>query len=295
MRKQFSEDVHLESTISSKRKATSSVQGATKAGRAAKVSTPGIATPRYIGDDDSREPSEVPDELNKVIARKVQNFDISSFPYTLPPSVIDRVSRYFQPEQERDFTALSLKADHHNRPLWVNGCGKLIFESFHPLAPRLQDFLITIAEPMSRPAFLHEYRLMTQSLYAAVSVGVNTKDIMKTLDRFLKNRMPPNVIKYITHCGKTYGKVKIVLRNNKYFVETADPVVLRMLLKNPVIGQCRVQGDEEITTSAPTMAGLAIPGTKDAAGVREAEGLDESRSSRKKQDKTRRQRRYMLH
>jgi len=269
--------------MSSKRKATSFVQGATKAGRASKVSTPGPATPRSVGNDDSHEPSAVPDELNKVIARNVQKFDISSFPYMLPPGVIDTASRYFQPEQKRDFTALSLKPDHHNRPLWIDGCGKLIFESFHPLTPQVQNFLITIAEPTSRPTFLHEYRLTTQSLYAAVSVGLNSKDIIKTLDLFLKNKMPPNVIKYITHCGKSYGKVKIVLRNNKYFVETADPVVLQKLLKDPEIGPCRVQGAEEITTSAPTMAGLAIAGTKDAAGVREAEGLDKSKPN---QDQT---------
>ncbi len=263
--------------MSSKRKATYLVKGATKAGRASQISIPGPATPRNVVIDDSYEPSEVPDELNKVIGRNVQKFDISSFPYTLSPGIIDTASRYFQPEQERDFTALSLKPDHHNRPLWIDGWGKLYFETFHPIAPQVQDFLITIAEPTSRPRFLHEYRLTTQSLYAAVSVGLDSKDIIKTLDRFLKNKMPPNVIEYITYCGKSYGKVKIVLRNNKYFVETGDPIVLQILRKDPEIGPCQVEGEEVLTISAPTMAGLAIAGTKDAVFVREAEGRDKSR------------------
>ncbi|KAI9754716.1 MAG: hypothetical protein M4579_004563 [Chaenotheca gracillima] len=264
--------------MSSKRKTTSSHQGAHKAGRASKASTPGPATPRNVSTDDSFQPSDVPDELKKAIARNVQKFDISSFPYMLPPRAIDSASSHFQPEQRRDFTALPLKPDHQNRPLWIDGWGKLIFESFHPLASRVQDFLITIAEPLSRPSFMHEYRLTTHSLYAAVSIGLSSKDIMKTLDLFLKNQMPPNVVEYITHCGKSYGKVKIVLRDNKYLVETADPAILQMLLKDPEIGPCRVEGAEKITTSAPTMAGLAIAGTKDAAGVREAEGLDKSKS-----------------
>ncbi|TVY93452.1 General transcription and DNA repair factor IIH helicase subunit [Lachnellula willkommii] len=194
----------------------------------------------------------------------------------LPPGVTDTASIYFQPAQKRDFTDLQLKPDHHNRPLWIDGWGNLTLESFHPLASRVQDFLITIAEPISRPAFLHEYRLTTHSLYAAVSVGLGPRDIISTIDVFLKNRMPPNIVRYITHCGKSYGKVKIVLRNNKYFLETTDPAVLQMLLKDPEIGPCRVQGAEEITTSAPTMAGLAIAGTKNAAGVREAGGSDKS-------------------
>jgi DNA excision repair protein ERCC-3 len=172
-----------------------------------------------------------------------------------------------------------LKIDHHNRPLWIDGRGKLILESFHPLAPRVQAFLITIVEPTSRPTFLHEYRLTTHSLYAAVSVGLIPEDIINTLDLFLRNKIPPNVTEYFTHCGKSYDKVKVVLRNNKYFVATSDPMVLQMLLKDPEIGPCRVQGAEEIIASAPMMAGLAIAGAKDAAGVREAEGLDNSKSN----------------
>ena len=82
-----------------------------------------------------------------MLGRNAQKFDISAFPYTLSPGIIDAASKYFQPEQERDFTALSLKPDHHKRPLWIDGWGKLYFETFHPLAPQVQDFLITIAEP----------------------------------------------------------------------------------------------------------------------------------------------------
>ncbi|KAI0007222.1 cytochrome P450 [Xylariaceae sp. FL0662B] len=258
--------------MSSKRKATPGVQGANKAGKPSKASTPGLATPRGVNSD-SHEPSEESEELNNVIARNVQKFDISSFPYTLPPGVIDEASRYFQPEQKRDFSALPLKPDHHNRPLWIDGWGKLILENFHPLAPQAQDFLITIAEPTSRPTFLHEYRLTTHSLYAAVSVGLKPKDIIYTLDLFSKNKMPSNVIEYITHCGKSYGKVKMVLKNTKYFLETTDPEILQTLLRDPVIGPCRVHDAEEITTTASAITGLAIAGTKDAAGVREAEAL----------------------
>ena len=263
--------------MSSKRKATTAAGGASKALMASRVSTPGSVSQR--GDDsdlDSDDLSDGPDDLNSAMARNTQKFDISAFPYRLSPGIVDTASRLFRPQQERDFSALLLKPDHHNRPLWIDGWGGLILESFHPLAPRVQDFLITIAEPQSRPTFLHEYKLTTHSLYAAVSIGLNPKDIVNTLDRFLKNQMPPNVVKYITRCGNSYGKVKMVLRDNKYFVETTDLDVLQMLLKDDEIGPCRVQGAQEITTNAPTMSGLAIAGTKEAAGVREAAGLDKS-------------------
>ena len=67
----------------------------------------------------------------------------------LPPGVVDTASEHFKPEQKRDFTALTLKPNHPNRPLWIDGWGNFILESFHPLAPWVQDFLITIAEPTS--------------------------------------------------------------------------------------------------------------------------------------------------
>ena len=259
--------------MSSKRKALSAAQGETKAARASNASTPGPSTPRDNGDN--LEQSEQPSEIRTMIARNVQKFDISAFPYTLSPGVRDIASVFFQSEHGRDFTALRLKPNHKNLPLRIDGSGTLILETFHPLAPRVQDFLITIAEPTSRPTSIHEYRLTTHSLYAAASVGLSPDDIINTLERFLKTEMPPNVIQYIAYRGKSYGKVKLVLRNNKYFVETTDPAILQALLKDPVIGSCRVQGSEQVTTSAPKMAGLVIAGTMEAAGVKEAEGLGE--------------------
>ncbi|KAL8303843.1 hypothetical protein RB594_002924 [Gaeumannomyces avenae] len=229
--------------------------------------TPGWATP-LSGEDEVDEEQVAPDDsLGQAVLKNVGKFDIGAFPYSLPARTLDSAARYFFPEQHRDFTALALKPDHQDRPLRIDGWGKLYLENFHPLAPRVQDFLITVAEPVSRPTFIHEYRLTAHSLYAAVSVGLTPKDILSTLDRFLKNEMPPNVASYVMHCGQSYGKVKLVLRDNKYFVETADPAVLQMLLKDPEIGPCRVMGTEETVTAAPKAGTIAIAGSKEAAGA----------------------------
>src|SRR6478609_1515296 len=80
------------------------------------------------------------------------------------------LSHYFG---NRDFSYLELKPDHKNRPLWIDpNKGLVVLERFSPLAEQATDFLITIAEPHSRPTFLHEYTLTPHSLYAAVSVGL---------------------------------------------------------------------------------------------------------------------------
>ena len=129
---------------------------------------------------------------------------------------------------------------------------------------------------------MHEYKFTNHSLYGAVSAGLNTKDIVTTLERFFKNGLPPNIAEFITACGKSYGKAKLVLRSTKYFLETSDKALLQQLLKDPEINLCRAQGAKTTRTSAPTMAGLAIPGTREAAGMREAEGLNQPISKRQR-------------
>ncbi|KAI9620486.1 hypothetical protein H4Q26_013698 [Puccinia striiformis f. sp. tritici PST-130] len=60
-----------------------------------------------------------------------------------------------------DYQYLALKADHTSRPLYISpnmATRTIILEAFHPLASQAQDFLITIAEPVSRPSHIHEYK-----------------------------------------------------------------------------------------------------------------------------------------
>lgn len=174
---------------------------------------------------------------------------------------------------KRDFSYLAPNPDSANRPLWIDpDKGYIILERFHPLADLATDFLVTIAEPQSRPAFLHEYKITPHSLYAAVSVGLNGEDIISTLDKLLKTELPQTIKEFIRSCTKSYGKVKLVLKSNKYFVESSDADVLQTLLKDSIIGPLRVSDSDEITTvRAPALGGLVIPGTKNAAGAQQAD------------------------
>lgn len=61
----------------------------------------------------------------------------------------DAVSAYFN---GTDFHAVPLKADHAARPLWIAPDGHIFLESFSPIYQQAYDFLIAIAEPVSRYA-----------------------------------------------------------------------------------------------------------------------------------------------
>lgn len=190
----------------------------------------------------------------------------------------DSVTRLFS----SDYTFLAQKPDHRMRPIWVCDDGRIILEAFSPLAAQAQDFLITIAEPVSRPARMHEFKLTAYSLYAAVSVGMETDTILGVLERFSKVTLPERVRKFINECTMAYGKVKLVLKDNRYalllphkgkaqefrcvksqtctvlihicaryFIESTYPDVLKRLLTNADIARARVVRENSDTIAPP--------------------------------------------
>ncbi|EKM78663.1 hypothetical protein AGABI1DRAFT_121098 [Agaricus bisporus var. burnettii JB137-S8] len=167
---------------------------------------------------------------------------------------------------EQDFSWLHLKADHTSRPIWISpDDGHIILEAFSPIAEQAQDFLTAISEPVSRPAFIHEYKLTSYSLYAAVSVGLQTEDIIEV-------PVPDSITSFIRDQTLSYGKVKLVLKHNKYYVESSHPETLQLLLKDRVIREARlfsIQQDNSIkattftTSKAPVKGNLVIPGARE--------------------------------
>ncbi|KAJ7914911.1 P-loop containing nucleoside triphosphate hydrolase protein [Mycena leptocephala] len=183
---------------------------------------------------------------------------------------------------DQDFSWLHLKPDHASRPLWISPeDGHIILEAFSPIAEQAQDFLTAISEPVSRPAFIHEYKLTSYSLYAAVSVGLQTEDIIEVLNRLSKVPVPESITAFIRERTLSYGKVKLVLKHNKYFVESSHPETLQLLLKDRVIREARLitqQADNSIkaatftTSKAPVKGNLVIPGTAKEADKKKDDG-----------------------
>ena len=121
----------------------------------------------------------------------------------------------------KDYTSdLKLREDYMSRPLWVAPDGHIFLETFSPVYKHAHDFLIAIAEvsqdlslfysmvylidylwthwqPVSRPQHIHEYKLTAYSLYAAVSVGLQTKDIIEYLKRLSKTTIPKGIEEFI--------------------------------------------------------------------------------------------------
>lgn len=106
-----------------------------------------------------------------------------------------------------------MKEDHEKCPIWIAEDYRIFLEAFSPLYRQATDFLIAIAEPVSRPSYIHEYVLTSYSLYAAVSVGLTKNDIFKVLTKLSKNQEIPQEVKdFIELYSKQYGKARLVLK-----------------------------------------------------------------------------------
>eukprot|EP00624_Nannochloropsis_granulata_P003767 evm.model.NODE_28964_length_18506_cov_39.257484.2 len=159
-----------------------------------------------------------------------------------------------------DFSHLTLRKHQESKPLWVCSNLRIYLEAFSPLYKHAYDFLIAICEPVARPTYVHEYKLTSYSLYAAVAVNIHTEHILSTLGRFSKNELPSEVVLFIRRSTETYGKAKLLLRDNEYFIEAESKEVARKLLRNEVIKSARV------TMNSSTAAGGGGNGGAGAAG-----------------------------
>jgi DNA excision repair protein ERCC-3 len=131
-----------------------------------------------------------------------------------------------------DFAYFTLKPDHVDKPLWVCRNGHIFLETNSPSYLHMTDFLIAIAEPVSRPEHIHEYILTRYSLYAAVSVKLETDYIIRILQAYCKTQeIPPEVIEFIQENTEQYGKAKLVLKKGNYFIESTYEGVISDLLK----------------------------------------------------------------
>jgi DNA excision repair protein ERCC-3 len=222
-----------------------------------------------------------PKRKAQAIAEDELNWDQDDAPLE-DQDMYDNLKDMFAPVQQRtnqrrdaasflfkiDHADAALKPDHASRPLWIMHNGRIILESFSPLFEETQDFLINIAEPLSRVSRMHEYTLTLHSLFAAVSVGHSRREIIDRLEKYSKTTLNPEVVAFIDKSTSSFGKAKIVLKKTLSYIESDDPAILKKLLQDSIIASCRADETKDlIQETAPKIGVMAIPGTKLAAGA----------------------------
>lgn len=164
-----------------------------------------------------------------------------------------------------DFRSLPLKPDHAHRPFWVCPNGHVYLEQYSPRYAQARDFLVQIAEPCSRPVYIHEYQLEKNALFAAASMGLTASVIIDALEALSKVPVAERVKAFIRDCTVGYGKVKLVLSQGRYYLESNFPSVLRQLNTNDVIKHARVK-TVEVRSCPPSPPTHPLPRIQRPAG-----------------------------
>lgn len=138
---------------------------------------------------------------------------------------------------------LILKRFYNNHPFYINYNGIIYAETKHPLFSTATEFLTAIAEPISRSKHIHEYKLTPYSLYAAVSVGLTTEEILTTLNHFTKNEIPTQINDFIESCTLSYGKVRLIVKSGMYFLKVHDKEVYHVIISDSVLRLCVVPNE----------------------------------------------------
>ena len=68
--------------------------------------------------------------------------------------------------------------------------------------------------------------------------------------RLSKTSIPEEIIEFIRLCTLSYGKVKLLLKENRYFIESSHVEVIQKLLNDPVIQSCKISEATEASFEA---------------------------------------------
>lgn len=155
---------------------------------------------------------------------------------------------------------MKLKEGSSSRPLWV--CPgpdyRIFLETFSPFYEPAYDFLIAIAEPVCRPELIHEYKITPYSLHAAASVGLRTDDLIAGLQKLSKNVLDDDLVDYIKEKTRKCGKLRLILRFGRYFLESPDAKVLEYLLnQSPTILNARKKANDFPTNGQGFITNIA--------------------------------------
>jgi DNA excision repair protein ERCC-3 len=113
-----------------------------------------------------------------------------------------------------------------NGPLIVQSDHTLMLEVAHPRYSECRDFLVTFAELVKSPEFIHTYRVTPLSLWNAAALDLPLSHLLDGLERFSRYDLPPNVLTDMNEWYGVYGRL---------ILEKDGPGQLRHRSKTPPI------------------------------------------------------------
>ena len=122
----------------------------------------------------------------------------------------------------------------------TDGYITIIAESFRSSYETIRPTLSALAEAVSRPTLIHEYRLTPFSLGAAVSSGIDAAEATAFLETYAYGLSPDTedgrvVCGFIESCMLRYNLARIVIDAERTMVQCKNEETAQMLLRDPVV------------------------------------------------------------
>ncbi|KAG5496453.1 hypothetical protein JKF63_02755 [Porcisia hertigi] len=116
----------------------------------------------------------------------------------------------------------------------------IIAESFRSSYGAIRPFLMALAEAISRPSLMHEYRVTPFSLGAAVSSGIDAAEATTFLETYAyglaENSARRQLVRqFIQSCMMRYNLARIIIDSERTVVQCKDEETAQMLLHDAVI------------------------------------------------------------
>src|SRR5947208_448324 len=115
-------------------------------------------------------------------------------------------------------------------PLIVQSDHSLMLEVDHPDYPDCRDFLVSFAELVKSPEFIHTYKTTPLRLWNAAALDMPLQAVLDGLKRFARYEVPANVIADLGEWYSAYGK--LILRKESaetLRLEVSDGAILERL------------------------------------------------------------------
>ncbi|MBI2865708.1 MAG: DEAD/DEAH box helicase [Chloroflexi bacterium] len=120
-------------------------------------------------------------------------------------------------------------------PIIVQSDKTVLLEVDNPHYGEARDCLARFAELVKSPEHVHTYRLTPLSLWNAAAAGMSAQSMVEALERFGKYDVPGNVKADVVDYVSRYGRLKLVRKNERLLLVSADELLLKEVWNNKQI------------------------------------------------------------
>lgn len=103
-------------------------------------------------------------------------------------------------------------------------------ETQHPCFPEARDLLMSFAELVKCPEYLHHYQITRLSLWNAASLGLSTDSLLSRLQAFLKYPLPRSVSTFIVDSMALWGLLRLTRQEDDFYLTVQEPQLLTYVL-----------------------------------------------------------------